>query len=625
MNDYPIQSVPFTEVKIRDAFWQKKLETVRTVTIPSVLRKCEKEGRIDNFRKAAKLIPGAFVGKMPFDDTDVYKAVEGASYSLALQYDKKLDTYLDTIIGYIAAAQEPDGYLYTNRTIDPEHVHPFAGKERWTSLVQSHELYDCGHLYEAAAAHYEATDKRTLLDVALKNARLVCSTFGPAGRHDVPGHEIIEMGLVRLYRITGERSFLETARFFIEQRGNHQSRKLYEFDGIPEYSQDHIPVLEQTEAAGHAVRAMYLYCGMTDIAAITGDIRYVKALDAIWNNCTGRKTYLTGGTGSRRQGESFGTDYELPNATAYNETCAAIGSVMWNHRMFLLHGNGCYYDVIEQTLYNGLLSGISLSGDRFFYTNPLESDGTTPFNYGSATRKEWFDVSCCPTNLTRFLPSLGSYIYAVRENSIYVNLYIAGTVSIKTPDGTLRLSMETDYPWDGHIQLNVRCSKKMQPCALYLRLPGWTTGAVMGGNLYRSSPLTETTEDPYLLTVNGKPYIPHCENGYLKIERQWNDGDTVRLSLPMPARVVKCDDHVTADKGLLALQRGPVVYCIEEQDCSVPIEQVTAGRFAAAAASFRENVLGGVTILTGEGVTAVPYFAWSNRGTGKMKVWIPER
>ncbi|MCI1208142.1 MAG: glycoside hydrolase family 127 protein [Treponema sp.] len=624
MNDYPIQAVPFTAVNIQDDFWQKKLETVRTITIPSVFRKCENEGRIDNFRRAAKQLPGPFVGKMPFDDTDVYKAVEGASYSLALYDDRKLDAYLDTVIGYIAAAQESDGYLYTNRTIDPGHVHPFAGKQRWSSLVQSHELYDCGHLYEAAAAHYQATGKRTLLDVALKNARLVCSTFGPDGRHDVPGHEIIEMGLVRLYRVTGDRTFLETAQFFLEQRGCHQNRARYDFDNIPEYSQDHIPVLQQTEAVGHAVRAMYLYCGMTDIAAITGDARYGAALNALWNNCVSKKTYLTGGIGSRRQGESFGANYELPNATAYNETCAAIGSVLWNYRMFLMYGNGSYYDIIEQTLYNGLLSGISLSGDRFFYTNPLESDGTTQFNYGSATRKEWFDVSCCPTNLSRFLPSLGKYIYAVKGTTVYVNLYVSGTTEITTSDGIFKLTTDTKYPWDGHIRLTVSIPKKTQSGTVNLRLPGWTEGAVMGGKLYRSTPLSGTTEAPYSLTVNGEPFSADRKNGYLKMDRTWTDGDTIQLYLPLPVQFVRCDDQVVENRGQLALQRGPVVYCIEEQDCAVPLEQITAGRFTAAAASFRKDFLGGVTLLSGEGVTAVPYYAWSNRGVGKMKVWIPE-
>lgn len=629
MHDYPIQAVPLNRVRLHDAFWQSKLDTARMVTIPAVFRKCEAEGRIDNFKKAARLIPGPFRGNMPFDDSDVYKAIEGASYSLTGHYDGELDARLDQIIDYIAAAQEPDGYLYTNRTIDPEYVHPFAGKTRWSSLVQSHELYNCGHLYEAAVAHYVATGKGSLLDVALKNARLVCDIFGPGKKSDVPGHEIIEMGLVKLYRVTGEEQFLELARFFLEERGRHETRRRYDFEGLPEYSQDHLPVLEQREVAGHAVRAMYLYCGMTDVAALYDDRGYQRALEAIWENCVGKKTYLTGGIGARRRGESFGENYELPNATAYNETCAAIGSVLWNHRMFLLSGEGVYYDVIEQTLYNGLLSGISLSGDKFFYTNPLESDGRYAFNFGSATRKEWFDVSCCPTNLSRFLPSLPGYVYAVRGKTIYLNLYMEGSAVIDTGAGPVRVETETKYPWDGHIRVRVSACPRGEAYQFCFRLPGWVNGTILDGSLYRSEPLAGCGEEAAVLpagtvALNSGICEFRVDHGYVIVERVWEEGDVVDLEFPMPIRKVFCDERVADNRGKAALQRGPVVYCIEEQDCALPFDEITMRNFSEAHSLYNASLLGGVMVIEGHSVRAIPYYAWSNRGVGRMKVWMPE-
>jgi DUF1680 family protein len=626
MYDYPIQTVPLDHVRLHDAFWQARLDTARTVTIPTVFRKCEDEGRIDNFKKAGGLLPGPFRGEMPFDDSDVYKAIEGASYSLMVQYDSDLDTYLDQIIDYIAKAQEPDGYLYTNRTIDPQHVHPFAGKTRWSSLVQSHELYNCGHLYEAAAAHYMATGKRSLLDIALKNAYLVCDTFGPGRRNDVPGHEIIEMGLVKLYRITGEERFLQRARFFLEARGRHETRQRYDFEGLPEYSQDHLPVLEQREAVGHAVRAMYLYSGMTDVAALYDDPEYRRALEAIWKNCVGKKTYLTGGIGARRRGESFGDNYELPNATAYNETCAAIGSVLWNHRMFLLNGEGVYYDVIEQTLYNGLLSGISLSGDKFFYTNPLESDGQYAFNFGSATRNGWFDVSCCPTNLCRFLPSLSGYVYAVSDNTIYFNLYVQGSATIDTKAGLVEVKTVTMYPWDGHVHVKIIASPPSGTYRFCFRLPGWTKGRILDGSLYRSELLSKSleAEEPSVL-VNNKEYTFQIDNGYIVIERVWAEGDVVDLEFPMPIRKVICDKRVVENREKAALQRGPIVYCIEEQDCAMRFDEITMRNFSDASLLYDESLLGGVVVIQGRSIRAIPYYAWSNRGVGKMQVWMPEK
>ncbi len=402
--DYPIAPTSFTAVTLRDRFWLPRLETNRTVSIPSVFRKCEESGRIDNFRRAAGSLPGPYVGTMPFEDTDVYKTIEGAARSLASHADPELDAYLDRLIELIGRAQEPDGYLYTNRTIDPRSTHRDAGPERWSNLVMSHELYNCGHLYESACAHHLATGKRSFLDIALRSADLIRREFGPGARRDIPGHQIIEMGLASLYRLTGERGYLETARFFLEQRGRHETRPLYQYEENPGYCQDHLPVLEQREAVGHAVRAVYMYSGMADAAALLSDPAYTRALDAIWRSVVESRIYLTGGLGARHRGEAFGEAFELPNATAYAETCAAIGSVQWNHRLFLLTGESRFYDVLEQTLYNRLLSGVSLKGDEFFYANPLESDGVFPFNQGAVGRQPWFDVSCCPTNLCPVLP-----------------------------------------------------------------------------------------------------------------------------------------------------------------------------------------------------------------------------
>lgn len=433
--DYPIQPVPFTSVKITDSFWRPRLETNRRVTIPDILRKCEETGRIANLEKAAGRKKGAFEGKR-YNDSDVFKIIEAAAYSLSLYRDPQLEKKMDELIDIIAEAQEPDGYLYAARTVDPKNPPPGAGPERWSLLVSSHELYNVGHLYEAAVAYYQATGKRKLLDVAIKNANLIASVFGPGKRRGYPGHQEIEIGLVKLYRVTGERKYLDLAKYFLEERGRLPWVKHFPPDSpFAIYNEDwylqaHKPVVEQTEAVGHAVRATYMYSGMADVAALTGDRQLHNALARIWQNVVGRKLYLTGGIGAREEGEAFGADYELPNATAYCETCAAIGNVFWNYRMFLLEGDARYIDVLERTLYNGLISGVSLSGNLFFYSNPLEWDGKTPFNQGKGGRQPWFEVACCPGNIARFLPSLPGYIYAVKDDEIYVNLLIQSEATI---------------------------------------------------------------------------------------------------------------------------------------------------------------------------------------------------
>ncbi len=618
MIDYPITPTPSRSVVLSDGFWLPRLETNRTVTIPAVLAKCEQAGRIDNFRKAAGRLRGAYVGKMPFEDTDVYKAIEGASNSLSQRPDPGLEAELDELIALIAEAQEPDGYLYTNRTIDPAHVHPFAGPERWSNLVMSHELYNCGHLYEAACAHYTATGKRSLLDVAVKSAMLIREVFGPGGRRDIPGHQIVEMGLARLYRVTLDRGYLEAARRFLEERGRHETRPLYSYEDNPGYSQDHLPVLEQREAVGHAVRAAYMYCGMADVAALVPDRAYAAAIQAIWRDVAGSKIYLTGGIGARHKGEAFGDAYELPNATAYAETCAAIGSVMWNHRLFLLTGEAMYVDVLEQTLYNGLLSGVALNGKEFFYTNPLESDGEFPFNHGSAGRQPWFDVSCCPTNLCRFFPSLPGYLYAAEGDSVYVNLFMGSSAELKAAGHLFRIVQETGYPWSGTVRLTVSPDRPAR-MRLMIRIPGWALDRIMGGNLYRFEQPSKTVPE---LRLNGKAVRIDMERGYAVIDRKWEADDVIELSLPMPVRKVLSDSRVSDDAGKAAIMRGPIVYCVEGRDAERSLDSISLSSEPSLTARFEPGLLGGVVAIRGTGFTAIPYYAWANRGAGPMRVWL---
>ena len=615
MIDYPITPVDFCHVAFQDHFWLSRLETNRTVTIPSVLRKCEESGRVDNFRRAARRLGGPYVGTMPFEDTEVYKAIEGASYSLAQRRDPQLEAHLDALVELIAAAQEPDGYLYTNRTIDPLNVLPFAGPKRWSNLVMSHELYNSGHLYEAACAHFLATGKRGLLEVALRNAALVRSVFNPNGRHDMCGHQIVEMGLARLYRITQDRSLLETARFFLEERGRHESRPLYSYADNPGYSQDHIPVREQSEAVGHAVRAAYMYCGMADVAALFPDDGYAAAITAIWRDVVGSKTYLTGGIGARHKGEAFGIFFR---ASQPDGVCGDVRR-HWFHPVEpspFPADRPEYVDVLEQTLYNGVLSGVSLRGDEFFYVNPLESDGAFRFNHGSAGRQPWFEVSCCPTSLCRFLPSIPGLVYAARGSTVYVNLFVTSRGQVEVDGVRIDLIQETDYPWDGDIRITVRPERPVR-MRLMLRLPGWSRGQILGAHLYRfEAPSSEAPR----LRVNGAE-MPAPESGYAEIEREWAAGDRVELSLPMPVRKVIADARVEDCRGKAAIMRGPIVYCVEGRDADESLGDLSLGKNGLAAAR-EPSLLGGVVTVRGPGFTAIPYCTWANRGAGPMKVWL---
>src|SRR5215471_5247257 len=460
--DYPVKPVLFTAVHLNDIFWAPRLETNRLVTIPFAFEQCERSGRMSNFVRAAAALRGEELADKrpppyPFDDTDPYKVLEGASYALAVEPDAKMRAYLDGLIDLIGKAQEPDGYLYTTRTINPENPHRWAGHDRWTlDPIDSHELYNAGHLFEAAVAHYQATGETNLLNIAIKEANLLCATFGADKLHIWPGHEIVEMALAKLYRATGDKRYLDLAKFFLDVRG----------PGGDDYHQSRIKPVDQTEGVGHAVRAGYLYSGMADVAALTGDERYVHAIDTILNNVVGKKLYITGGIGALGSGEAFGRNYQLPNLSAYCETCAAVANDYWNLRLFLLHGDARYVDVMERTLYNGLISGVSLDGKKFFYPNPLESDG------GHA-RQPWFGVACCPGNITRFLASIPGYIYAQQGDTVFVNLYAAGTADIKLDNGPrITLTQQTRYPWDGKVKLTVSPDKAGK-FALNIRIPGW--------------------------------------------------------------------------------------------------------------------------------------------------------
>ena len=573
--DYPIRPVPFTAVQIQDGFWSPRLETNRSVTVRHDFDKCETTGRVANFAVAGGLAKGEFVGLFGFNDSDVYKVIEGASYSLRLRPDPGLDSYVDGIIAKIAAAQEDDGYLYTAGTIPTLAQKPTCcvSRPRWSDIASGHELYNLGHLYEAAVAHYQATGKRTLLDVALKSADLLTREFGPGRRLDPPGHQEVEIGLVKLYRATGERKYLDQARFFLEQRGNAAGHKLY-----GAYSQDHMPVLQQTEAVGHAVRAGYMYSAMADVGALTGDEGYVRALGGLWDNVVSRKLYLTGGIGARREGEAFGDDYELPNRTAYAETCAAIANAMWNHRLFLLHGDAKYLDVLERIVYNGFLSGVSLDGERFFYPNPLASDGERSFNMGQKGRSAWFDCSCCPTNVVRFLPSMAGYVYAQRERDVFVNLFVAGRGELDLDGLKLGIRQETRYPWEGRVRIVLEPGRPTE-LALHVRVPGWAQGRPVPSDLYRYA---EGGAEPFTLAVNGQPVKPEIVRGFAVLRRTWKAGDAIELSLPMPVRRVLSHEKVAANAGRVAIERGPVVYCAEAADNGGPRLQPRAARRRAA-------------------------------------------
>jgi DUF1680 family protein len=630
---YPVKPVPFTAVHFHDDFWAPRIELNRKTTIPAAFAQLDKAGDFDNFDRAAAVLRGDSnvdkrIPKNPYDDSDVFKVIEGASYALRSQPDPQLDAFLDQLIARIGAAQEKDGYLYTARTIDPLHPHVWAGPERWMlDRELSHELYNLGHLYEAAMAHYQATGKRTLLDIALRSADLLDQTFGPGKMTIWPGHQVAEIGLAKMYLVTGNTHYLNLAKFLLDSRGP---------DGMKgsgrEYNQSHIRVVDQTEAVGHAVRATYMYSGMADVAALTGDQAYVHAIDKIWDNVASKKLYITGGIGARSSGEAFGANYELPNMTAYNETCAAVGNDFWNHRLFLLHADAKYIDVLERTLYNGAISGVSLDGKTFFYPNPLESAG-------QHERSPWFGTACCPSNITRFVASMPGYVYAQRAREIYVNLFVASTADVKLDDGrTVKIEQETHYPWDGAVKMTITPDQP-GPLRMKVRIPGWARNQPVPSDLYRYA---GASSPAVVLKVNGRAVPIVLDKGYAIIDRVWRPGSTIELNLPMPVRRVVANDQVAADRGRVALERGPILYALEAPDNPEgKVRNLLIARDAALTAEFKPALLKGVEVIQGrataltyaaqgnvlksqQAFTAIPYYAWANRGRGQMIVWIPE-
>jgi DUF1680 family protein len=636
---YNVKPIPFTQVKIKDNFWAPRLETVRTVTIPYTFRQCEETGRVKNFEIAGGAADGAFCGQYAFDDSDVYKVIEGAAYSLQVQPDTALEKYVDRLVQKIAAAQEPDGYLYTWRSIYEREKAAGTVKEptlgqfhrgsdtRWERVDQhSHELYNMGHLYEAATAYFQATGKRALLDVALKNADLVDKTFGWGKLEKATGHQEIEIGLVKLYQVTGEKRYLDLAQFFLDVRG---------YGDI--YMQNHQKAKDQREIAGHAVRACYMYAAMADVTALKGTDAYMPALNAIWDDVVGKKMYVTGGIGSSGSNEGFSEAYDLPNYSAYCETCASIAFVLWNQRMFQLTGHAQYIDVLEKTLYNALNAGLSLSGDRFFYPNPLESRE-------NVERSPWFACACCPSNVARFFPSIPGYIYAKRGNELYVNLFASSETTVQNVNSQLQLvnvniAQQTNYPWDGKVAIRVE-PEKPNTFTLKLRIPGWAQGDAVPLDLYS---FPKHDDSKIFLFVNGKAQPVVIRNGYASIERKWKKGDLVELALPMPVRQVFANSKVEADADRLALQRGPLLYCLEGKDQpDSRVLNIMVDGLEEVSNSFDPSLLGGVQTLGFDGflvkkktapdqgetqklkLKAIPYYAWANRGKDNMLVWLPD-
>ena len=628
---YPISPVPFTSVKVTPGtFWGQRLEASRKVTIPLAFSKCEETGRYTNFSNAAQHLKDPSkvfkVGGLAFDDTDPYKTIEGASYILQTYPDKKLVQYIDSVLDVIASAQEPDGYLYTSRTQNPKEPHEWAGDKRWSKEEDlSPELYNLGHMVEGAIAHYQATGSRKFLDIAIRYADVVCKEVGPNPGQAcvVPGHQIAEMALAKLYLVTGNKKYLDEAKFFLDYRGKTTI--------VHEYSQAHKPVIEQDEAVGHAVRAAYMYAGMADVAALTGDKDYIKAVDAIWDNIVNKKLYITGGIGATSNGEAFGKNYELPNMSAYCETCAAIGNVYVNYRLFLLHGDSKYYDVLERTLYNGLISGVSLDGGGFFYPNPLES-------MGQHQRQPWFGCACCPSNICRFIPSLPGYVYAVKDDNVYVNLFLSNKSTLNVKGKKVSLSQTTEYPWNGDITVTVD-KNAAGLFAMKIRIPGWVKNQVVPSNLYQ---YTDGKRLNYQISVNGQSANGKLtDDGYFTITRKWKKGDRVQLHFDMEPRTVRANNKVAADRGMIAVERGPLVYCAEHPDNSfdimgalmnqtptfalgkseiagTPVQMLTT---AVQTLDFNKQ---GKLVASDQTLTLIPYYAWCHRGSGKMRVWLPQ-
>jgi DUF1680 family protein len=626
--DYPIVPVEFHRVQITPGFWHGRIETASRVTIPYSFSKCEETGRISNFIFAAGIRQGQFSGRFGFDDSDVYKIMEGAAYSLMLEPNPEMETYLDTLISYIRGAQEEDGYLYTAWTLKArDYIENaccmYSDEGKWAGTFgSSHEMYNAGHMYEAAVAHYLATGKHDFIDIATRNVDLVYDVCITKGNDYAPGHQEIEIGLVKLYRATGDHKYLELARHLLDIRGS--------LAVDTEYRQAHKPVTEQDEAVGHVVRANYMYAAMADIAALTGDRGYLDAVDRIWDNVVSKKLSVTGGLGATRSGEGYGKNYELPN-DPYNETCAAIANVYWNQRMFLLHGDSKYIDVLERTLYNGLISGLSLEGNTFFYPNTLRCDGHTPFNQGSVERAPWFNCSCCPSNLSRFIPSVGSYIYAQKNSDVYINLFVNSRTGLPVGKDRLEISQTSRYPWEGLIRIDIHNARPVE-ANIRIRVPGWTMNRPVPSDLFTC--LNPPATRPAIL-VNGEPEDYITEMGYAVLAGRWRAGDRIELKLPMEVRQVIAHDSVEAKRGLTAFEYGPIVYCAEGIDHDGHVLEISPLTGQSMNVFYRPDLLDGINVIEGKAVLPgskketvtdlklIPYYAWNHRGAGEMTVWFP--
>jgi len=627
-----MEPVNFSQVTINDTFWKPAMEKVATTTIQACIFQTEtKTPRIRNFEKVARKqnLPAGGQGEKHegifYDDSDVFKALEAIAYSLKNHPDPQLEAKADEWIDKIAAAQLPDGYLNTYYTL---------GKldQRWTDMSM-HEDYNGGHMIEAAVAYFNATGKRKFLETSIKWADHFDSQFGPGKKHWVTGHQELELALVKLYKSTNDKKYLDLAKWLLEERG-HKLAKGYTWTEWRDtaYAQDVVPVREQKEITGHAVRAMYMYTGAADVAALTGDVGYLNAMNTVWEDVVYRNMYLTGGIGSSGSNEGFSVDYDLPNEQAYCETCASVGMVFWNQRMNMLTGDAKFIDVLERSLYNGARDGLSLSGDRFFYGNPLASDGRH-------FRREWFGTACCPANIARLIASLGDYVYAKSDNAVRVNLFVGSSTKVKFGKTEVGISMATNYPWSGSVSINIDPSAKAK-FALQIRIPGWINGEVVPGGLYQ---FEDPSPSQFTVNVNGKLLPFKMEKGYAVIDREWKKGDQVSLVLPMQIKRIVARPEVKQDEERVALQRGPLVYCVEGADNDGQAWNIILPDNATFDTSFQKDMLEGVQVIQfnapslqiatdGQSVksetkkiTAIPYYAWCNRGQNAMQVWLPKK
>ena len=620
-----IEQVNFSKVNITDQFWEPKIKKVSQVTIPVCIdQTAVKTPRLRNFEKVARKLGEKHEG-IYYDDSDLFKALEAIAYSLKNHPDKNIEKTADEWVDKIAAAQLPDGYLNTYYTLT-------GLDKRWTDM-EKHEDYNAGHLIEAAVAYYNSTGKRKLLDVAIRVADNLDSTFRLQNRHWVSGHQEIELALVKLYHATSNKKYLDMADWYLEQRGHGYGKGvIWDKWKTPEYCQDEVPVKDQKEITGHAVRAMYLYTGAADVGAAKKDTGYMKAMKTVWEDVVFRNMYVTGGIGSSGKNEGFSIDYDLPNENAYCETCASVGMVLWNQRMNLLTGESKYIDVLEKSLYNGALDGLSFSGDRFFYGNPLSSNG-------NHKRSEWFGTACCPSNIARLIESLGDYIYAKSDNDLWVNLFVGSNASIDLKNNTVQLEQRTNYPWDGDVQLIVSPQKKSK-FSLHIRIPGWAQNQPSPGDTYR---FLDNSVKKWTLTLNGLTIPYKVTNGYAVINKEWEKGDIVSLSLPIETKKVIAIDSISEDRNKISLQRGPLMYCFEHPDNDGMVNNIYIPDNIQFSNNFENNLLGGIMKLEADAPTikisedgltvktenkriaAIPYFAWANRGVGQMQVWMPRK